>query len=54
MLPIKPACARDLRKSGLTRLADRLGQDHAQQEFQSALTSLLDRISRLSANPPEQ
>jgi TetR/AcrR family tetracycline transcriptional repressor len=38
----------------LTRLADRLGQDHAQQEFQSALTSLLDRISRLSANPPEQ
>lgn len=35
----------------LGRLADRLGQDHAQQEFQSALTSLLDRISRLSTNP---
>jgi len=38
----------------LTRLADRLGQDHARQEFQSALTSLLDRISRLRANPPQQ
>ena len=37
----------------LTRLADRLGQDHARQEFQSALTSLLDRISRLRANPPQ-
>jgi len=38
----------------LTRLADRLGQDHARQEFQSALTSLLDRISRLRANPAQQ
>jgi hypothetical protein len=38
----------------LTRLADRLGQDHAGQEFQSALTSLLDRISRLRANPAQQ
>lgn len=33
----------------LARLADRLRQDHAQQEFHSALTSVLDRISRLSA-----
>lgn len=38
----------------LARLADRLGQDHARQEFQTALTSLLDRISRLRANPPQQ
>ena len=35
----------------VSRLAEQLAEDHADEEFQASLTSLLDRLEHLNALP---
>jgi len=37
--------------SAVSRLAEQLAQDHADEEFQASLTNLLDRLEHLNGLP---